>query len=163
MNVACLLVKMGGQSGGTTSRKWICCEQTWAGKPITAGSMSLDRSYLGVSTNSRPSYADYNSNEQSDSPSCSGSLATSPNASDCNTLDKLKLTFSKNELTSYTDQRAVGLSRQTTNWLRKAATILWSCAKGEISKTTVDALRQYVLSKYVDMYAKRKVINFSKA
>jgi integrase len=71
--------------------------------------------------------------------------------------------FSKNELMSYTDTRAVGLSRQTTNWLRKAAEILWNCTKGEISKTTVDALRKYVLRKYVDVYAKRKVINFSKA
>ena len=113
MNVAYLLVKIGGLSGGTTSRKWICCEQTWARKPITAGSMRLYRYYLGVSTNSRPSYADYDSNEQSDTPSCSGCLATPPNASDCNTLDKPKLTFSKNELTSYTDQRAVGLSRQS--------------------------------------------------
>jgi len=118
VNVACLLVKMGGRSGGTTSRKLICCEQTWAGKPITAGSMRLDRSYLGVSTNSRPSYADYNSNEQSGSPSCSGCLATSPNASDCNTLDKLKLTFSKNELTSYTDQRAVGLDQKSISALQ---------------------------------------------
>ena len=73
------------------------------------------------------------------------------------------MTFSKSELTSYTDRREVGLSRKTTNWLRKAAQILWTCTKGEISKTTVDVLRQYVLRKYVDVYAKRKVINFTRA
>jgi integrase len=83
--------------------------------------------------------------------------------SDCDTLEELRLTFSKSELTSYTDRREVGLSRKTTNWLRKAAQILWTCTKGEISKTTVDVLRQYVLRKYVDVYAKRKVINFTKA
>ena len=86
-----------------------------------------------------------------------------PSASDCDTLDKLKLTFSKNELRGYTDRLAVGLSRQTTNWLRKGAEILWNSTKGELSNTTVDALRQHVLRKYVDVYAKRKVINFSKA
>jgi hypothetical protein len=126
-------------------------------------SWSLERAYLVFLTDSRLSYPDYNSNEQSCSSSRSGGSTALPSASDCDTLDKLKLTFSKNELRGYTDRRAVGLSRQTTNWLRKGAEILWNSTKGELSNTTVDALRQHVLRKYVDVYAKRKVINFSKA
>ena len=92
-------------------------------------SRSLERAYLGVLTDSRLSYADYNSNEQSYSSSRSGGSTALLSASDCDTLDKLKLTFSKNELRGYTDRRAVGLSRQTTNWLRKGAETLWNSTK----------------------------------
>ncbi len=112
-------------------------------------SRSLDRAYLGVSANLQPSCA--NSNCQ-----CSPSIA-------CDTLETLKLTFSKKELSSYADSRAVGLSSKTITSLKKAARILWNCTKGQISKTTLDTLRQYVLGKYTDVYSKRKVINFSKA
>jgi hypothetical protein len=116
--------------------KEIVCSRRCRGQSLllSYNSRSLERAYLGVSTNSRASYTCSYSNEQPYSSSCSGRSTTSPSASDCDRLDKLKLTFSKNELTSYTDRRAVGLSRQTTNWLRKAAKILWNSTKGEIAK-----------------------------
>ena len=114
-------------------------------------SRSLDRAYLGVLTDSQPFHAGCNSNRQ-----CSPS-------NNFDTLETLKLTFSKKELSSYTDSRAVGLSRKTITSLKKAAQILWNSTKGEISKITVDVLREYVLRKYIDVYSKRKVINFSKA
>lgn len=46
---------------------------------------------------------------------------------------------------------------------KKAADILWGCTKGEISRITANELRSYVLTKYRDIYAKRKVLNFAKA
>jgi len=112
-------------------------------------SRSLYRAYLGISADSRPSYGNYNSKKP---------LLNS----DCDTLEELRLTFSKSELTSYT-QTGSGAKQKNNKWLRKAAQILWTCTKGEISKTTVDVLRQYVLRKYVDVYAERKVINFTRA
>jgi integrase len=48
-------------------------------------------------------------------------------------------------------------------WLRKAADIFWKQTKGNISRATLTALRSYVLSKYTDGHAKRKVLNFAKA
>jgi hypothetical protein len=110
-------------------------------------SRSLDRAYLGDSA----AISDfYNSIKQS-------------NSNDSDRLDKLKLTFSRSELSDYTNLRIVGLSDKTINWLKKAADILWACTKGEISRITANQLRNYVLTKYSDIYAKRKVINFAKA
>jgi hypothetical protein len=84
-------------------------------------------------------------------------------APDSDRLDTLKLTFSRSELYDYTNLRIAGLSEKTINWLKKAADILWRCTKGEISRITANELRSYVLTKYSDIYAKRKVINFAKA
>jgi hypothetical protein len=85
------------------------------------------------------------------------------NTLNCNRLDKLKLIFSKSELSDYTNLRIAGLSDKSINWLKKAADILWRCTKGEISRITANELLSYVLTKYSDIYAKRKVINFVKA
>ena len=90
-------------------------------------------------------------------------LSVEPTTGDYNRLDKLKLTFSRSELSDYTNLRIAGLSNKTINWLKKAADILWECTKGEVSRITATELRHYVLDKYSDIYAKRKVINFSKA
>jgi hypothetical protein len=84
-------------------------------------------------------------------------------APDSNRLDTLKLTFLISELYDYTNLRIAGLSEKTINWLKKAADILWRCTKGEINRITANELRNYVLKKYSDIYAKRKVINFAKA
>jgi hypothetical protein len=89
--------------------------------------------------------------------------AVQTNAPDCDRLDKLKLTFSRSELLDYTNLRKAGLTQKTVIWLKKAADILWSCTKGEISRIMANELRNYILVKYSDIYAKRKVINFSKA
>ncbi|MGZ4865389.1 MAG: HNH endonuclease [Halobacteriota archaeon] len=86
--------------------------------------------------------------------------AHAPNAE---SLDKLILTFSRKELDDYTVLRTVGLSSKSVNWLRKAAALLWKHTRGEVCKASVESLRSFAITKYVDVYARRKVINFAKA
>ncbi|MGZ4936909.1 MAG: hypothetical protein ACXVIP_05930 [Halobacteriota archaeon] len=78
-------------------------------------------------------------------------------------LDRLILTFSRKELDGYTVLRTAGLSSKSINWLRKAATLLWKHTRGKVSKASAESLRSFVLIKYTDVYARRKVINFAKA
>jgi hypothetical protein len=119
---------------------------------------SLERAYLGVSTAISDSF--YNSIKQSNS----GASELHPVPDNTvDRLDQLKLTFSRSELRDYTNLRIAGLSDKTINWLKKAADILWAYTKGEISRITANELRNYVIVKYSDIYAKRKVINFAKA
>jgi hypothetical protein len=112
-------------------------------------SRSLDRAYLGDSE----AISDF----------CNSIKQSNSNAHDSDRLDKLKLTFSRSELYEYTNLRIAGLSDKTINWLKKAADILWANTKGEITRIIANELRNYVLTKYSDIYAKRKVINFTKA
>ena len=59
--------------------------------------------------------------------------------------------------------RTAGLSSKSINWLQKAAAILWKHTKGRLNKASVESLRSFVLTKYVDVDARRKVVNFAKA
>jgi len=59
--------------------------------------------------------------------------------------------------------RKVGLSKATIPWINKASQTFWNTTEGEISKATLETLRDYVLTKYTDICAKRKVLNFAKA
>ncbi len=77
-------------------------------------------------------------------------------------LNTLQLTFSRSQLTSYKKWRTAGLDRKSVNWMKKATEILCDCTDGIISKATLDAVRETALSKYQCVYAKRKVLNFSK-
>jgi hypothetical protein len=118
------------------------------------GGRSFGRAFFSDSTAISDSF--YNSIKQYNS-----RLITTSN--DSNRLDKLKLTFSKNELADYTALRIAGLRKKTIGWLRKAADLLWVYTKGEISRITTNELRDYVLRKYTDTVAKRTVLNFAKA
>ncbi len=71
--------------------------------------------------------------------------------------------YSREELKSYTTFRTTGVSTATVPWINKASQTFWNHTEGEISKTTLESLRNYVLTKYVDIFAKRKVLNFAKA
>jgi len=41
--------------------------------------------------------------------------------------------------------------------------MFWNTTEGEISKASLETLRGYVLTKYTDICARRKVLNFTKA
>jgi hypothetical protein len=77
-------------------------------------------------------------------------------------LASLQLTFSRDQLVSYKKWRITGLDRKSSNWMNKAAQIVWNCTHGIISKMTMDAVRDGALSKYKCVYSKRKVLYFTK-
>jgi len=54
------------------------------------------------------------------------------------------------------------LTHKSSNWIKKAADTFWSHTTGRISKTSLEALRAFSFSKYVDPYAQSKVLNFTK-
>jgi hypothetical protein len=47
--------------------------------------------------------------------------------------------------------------------MKKCALLAWSLTRGQLTKHNVVSLRNCVLTKYTDLYAQRKVLNFSKA
>ncbi|MGZ4924105.1 MAG: hypothetical protein ACXV5H_09140, partial [Halobacteriota archaeon] len=63
----------------------------------------------------------------------------------------------------YLTLRAAGLTPKTVMWLKKAAELLWNATKGIVSISTLQNLRNQVLAKYRDIYAKRKVMQFARA
>jgi hypothetical protein len=77
-------------------------------------------------------------------------------------LDSLQLTFSRDQLINYKRWRVEGLDRKSSNWMNKAAEIVWNCTHGVICKLTMDAVRDVALTKYTCVYSKRKVLYFAK-
>jgi hypothetical protein len=97
---------------------------------------------------------------------CTGSQELGTNCGQqqhCQTLMLLELACTPAELKSYTTFRTRGVSAATVPWINKASQTLWNITEGEISKASIEALRDYVLAKYIDICAKRKVLNFAKA
>ena len=80
-----------------------------------------------------------------------------------NNLSILSLEFTQDELEAYTTWRKVGLSKATIPWINKASQTLWNNTEGEISKASLETLRDYVLTKYTDICSKRTVLNVAKA
>ncbi len=78
-------------------------------------------------------------------------------------MSDLMLTFSHEDLQGYLSLRAEGLSSKTIIWLKKSAELLWNATKGVVSVSTLLNLRTYVLKKYRDIDAKRKVLQFARA
>jgi len=77
-------------------------------------------------------------------------------------LDSLQLTFSRDQLVNYKKWRIEGLDRKSSNWMNKAAEIVWNYTHGIISKLTMDTVRDVALAKYTCVYSKRKVLFFTK-
>jgi hypothetical protein len=73
-------------------------------------------------------------------------------------LASLQLTFSRNQLVDYKKWRIEGLDRKSSNWMNKAAEIVWNYTHGIISKLTMDTVRDVALAKYTCVYSKRKVL-----
>jgi integrase len=77
-------------------------------------------------------------------------------------LSKLQLTFPHLQLINYKKWRIEGLDRKSSNWMNKAAEIVWNCTHGIISKITMDAVRDVALTRYKCVYSQRKVLYFTK-
>jgi hypothetical protein len=75
----------------------------------------------------------------------------------------LALPFTRKDLDGYLTLRAAGLTRKTVIWLKKSAELLWNATQGVVSVATMGCLRDYVLKKYKDNDAKRKVLGFARA
>jgi hypothetical protein len=78
-------------------------------------------------------------------------------------LGELQLPFTKDELLSYVEARALGLSHKTIYRIEKAAATFWSITNGIISKMHMDSLRQFILNKYQSEDSKSKILAFAKA
>jgi integrase len=78
-------------------------------------------------------------------------------------MSDLALAFTLEDLQGYLTLRAAGLTRKTVIWLEKAAELLWNVTRGIVSVLTMRRLRDHVLRKYKDTYAKRKVLGFARA
>jgi integrase len=66
-------------------------------------------------------------------------------------------------LQGYLTLRAEGLASKTVTLLKKAAELLWNATRGFVSISTLQNLRNHVLTKYSDIDAKRKVLQFARA
>jgi hypothetical protein len=73
------------------------------------------------------------------------------------------LQFTREDLVGYLELRSAGLTRASIPWLKKAAELLWDTTRGFVRVGTLRRLRDYVIRKYTDVDAKRKILNFSKA
>jgi hypothetical protein len=111
-------------------------------------------------------FSNISSNKAKNNDICSNSqkLGTSGGQQQyCQTLTSLELAYSHEELKSYTTFRITGVSAATVPWINKASQTFWNTTEGEISKASLETLRGYVLTKYTDICAKRKVLNFAKS
>jgi hypothetical protein len=75
----------------------------------------------------------------------------------------IALLFTQEDLQGYLTLRAAGLTQKSVVWLKKSAELLWNATEGIISVSTLQNLRNYVLEKYRDIDAKRKVLQFARA
>ena len=78
-------------------------------------------------------------------------------------LASLELEFTKQELKSYTEFRAAGISKASIPWMKRCSKTFWNATRGTISKKRCDALRAHLSERYTDIYAPRKVMNFATA
>jgi hypothetical protein len=78
-------------------------------------------------------------------------------------LVSMELEFTKQELKNYTEFRLAGISKASIPWMKRCSLTFWKATKGIISKERCDALRQHLSTRYTDVYAPRKVLNFATA
>jgi hypothetical protein len=77
--------------------------------------------------------------------------------------DAEKLSFEKEDLDRYVEQRKTGLRAKSIDWINRAAQALWGCTRGDISCETMTALRTFTLKKYKSVDSHSKVLSFAKA
>jgi integrase len=71
------------------------------------------------------------------------------------------LAFSKDELDNYVAHRKEGLAVKSHDWINRASCALWDCTTGEISQTSMTALRTFVLGKYPSVGAEKIALGFA--
>jgi integrase len=74
-----------------------------------------------------------------------------------------KLSFTKDELDNYVAHRKEGLAVKSHDWINRASRALWDCTTGEISQTSMTALRTFVLGKYPSVGADKIALGFATA
>ncbi len=78
-------------------------------------------------------------------------------------LAALVLAYTKRELTSNTRLRIAGISKASVPWMKRCSLTFWHITKGKISKEQCDALRRHRSTRFADLSAQRKVLNFATA
>ncbi|MGA9079851.1 MAG: hypothetical protein WB581_06445 [Halobacteriota archaeon] len=86
-----------------------------------------------------------------------------PDAQNQISLAALALKYTKKELASYTEFRVAGISKTSIPWMKRCSKTFWNATKGTINKERCDALRAHLSEQYTDIYAPRKVMNFTTA
>jgi integrase len=71
--------------------------------------------------------------------------------------------FMLDELNAYVTYRSEGLAKKSQDWVKRAAQALWESTRGEISQTSMAALRTFTLDKYSSIDSHRKVLGFATA
>ncbi len=74
-----------------------------------------------------------------------------------------QLSFTKDELDQYVAHRKEGLAAKSHDWLNRSAHALWNCTKGQVSQTSMGALRTFVLEKYSSVQVHKIVLGFATA
>jgi len=97
------------------------------------------------------------------SASAEGPKTKIPHQQHQQSLMSLELDYGEEELTDYTAFRCVGVTAATIPWINKCSETYWKATKGVINKARAEAFRAYVLTKYIGIYSKRKMLNFAKA
>jgi hypothetical protein len=77
--------------------------------------------------------------------------------------DSEKLSFEKEDLDRYVEQRKTGIRTKSIDWINRAAQALWGCTRGDISYQTMTALRTFALEKYNSVDSHSKVLSFARA
>ena len=78
-------------------------------------------------------------------------------------ISTLILPFTREDIIGYLELRSAGLASKSITWLKKSASLFWNATNGFISVLTLHKLRNYVIEKYRDIDAKRKVLQFARA
>jgi hypothetical protein len=75
----------------------------------------------------------------------------------------LTFSFMLDELDAYVIYRSEGLAKKSQDWVKRASQALWESTGGEISQTSMAALRTFTLDKYSSIDSHRKVLGFATA
>jgi hypothetical protein len=73
----------------------------------------------------------------------------------------LILHFSQSGLQRFVEHRKEGLAAKSLDWINRASTALWESTGGEVSQTSMMALRTFTLEKYSSVDSHSKVLSFA--
>jgi integrase len=73
----------------------------------------------------------------------------------------VKLHFSQSDLQRFVEHRKAGLAIKSLDWITRASTALWESTGGEVSQTSMTALRTFTLTKYSSVTSHSKVLGFA--
>jgi hypothetical protein len=77
--------------------------------------------------------------------------------------DPDKLSFEKDDLELYVEQRKEGLAPKSLYWVERSSKALWKSTNGEISQRTMMSLRETILNNYKSADSHSKMLGFAAA